>query len=65
MDGAGQEQTAYDQLKPLWDTLPTQMQRWCDQVALSTGTGSYMILNGCVEQELKAAQENSRRQFHR
>jgi hypothetical protein len=60
-----QEQSAYDTLKRVWNTLSAQTQNWCDRVARSTGGGSYTILNGCVEQEINASQENSTRQFRR
>ena len=60
-----QEQSAYDTLKRVWNTLPTQTQTWCDRVARSGGVGSYMLLNGCREQEITAAGENSKRQFRR
>jgi hypothetical protein len=60
-----QEQSAYDTMKRVWNTLPAQTQTWCDRVARSGGVGSYMILNGCTEQEIAAAGENSQRQFRR
>ena len=55
-----QEQSAHDDLKRLWNTLPAQTQNWCDRVARSTGDGSYVLLNGCVGQEITAGQENSK-----
>jgi hypothetical protein len=58
-----QEQSAYDNLKPMWSSLSSQMQKWCDTVAKSGGSGSYLILNGCIDQEQGAARENSSRQF--
>jgi hypothetical protein len=60
-----QEQSAHDDVKKLWNTLPTQTQNWCDRVAGSTGDGSYVLLNGCVGEEITADQENSKRQFRR
>ena len=60
-----QEQSAYDNLKPKWSSLSSQMQKWCDTVAKSGGSGSYMILDGCIDQEQGAARENSTRQFRR
>jgi len=60
-----QEQSAYDELKERWASLPVQTRHWCQQVAKSGGKGSYAILNGCVEQEIAAKQENAKRQFHR
>jgi hypothetical protein len=65
MPSLDQEQSAYDALKETWAALPGQTQTWCDEVAKSTGGGSYMILNGCVEQENSAAKKNSARQFRR
>jgi len=59
-----QEQSAYDALKKSWAALPGQTQTWCDKIAKATG-GSYMILNGCVEQEGAAGKANSERQFRR
>jgi GYF domain 2/Protein of unknown function (DUF2939) len=60
-----QEQSAHDDLKKLWNTLPAQTQNWCDRVARSTGDGSYVLLNGCVGQEITVGQENSKGQFRR
>src|SRR5215467_4173931 len=57
-----QEQSAHDDVKTLWNTLPTQTQNWCDRVARSTGDGSYVLLNGCVGEEITAGHENSKRQ---
>ncbi len=57
-----QEQSAYDALKGEWPQLPAQMRRWCDKVARAGGGGSYVILQGCVEQE-RAAKSGAGKPF--
>ncbi|TAJ90421.1 hypothetical protein [Reyranella sp.] len=59
------EQSAYDRLKPVWNTLPTAMQNHCDQVATFGGGGSYSLLSGCVDQEISAAKANENFRFKR
>lgn len=59
------EQSAYNRLKPVWDTLPTAMQNHCDQVATFGGGGSYSLLSGCVDQEISAAKANENFRFKR
>lgn len=59
------EQSAYNRLKPVWDTLPTAMKNHCDQVATFGGGGSYSILSGCVDQEISAAKANETFRFKR
>lgn len=59
------EQSAYNRLKPVWDTLSTAMKNHCDQVATFGGGGSYSILSGCVDQEISAAKANETFQFKR
>ena len=52
-------------LKRSWSGFPSQTQSWCDRVARSGGAGSYMLLEGCVQQELNAANDNATRPFRR
>ena len=58
-----QEQSSYNNLKQVWDTLPKSMQSHCTAVAKSMPHGSYMILDGCVTQELESKEDNSNFQF--
>lgn len=58
-----QEQTSYNNLKKVWETLPKSMQSHCTAVAKSMAPGSYMILDGCVTQELESKAGNSNFQF--
>ena len=60
-----QEQEAYDALKEAWGDVPNKTRMWCDQVAHSAGSGSYVILKGCIDQEAQARKDNSTRQFKR
>jgi hypothetical protein len=60
-----QEQNAYDELKQTWATVPSKARSWCEQVARSTGPGSFVIFKGCIDQEAAARQENTTRQFKR
>jgi hypothetical protein len=60
-----QEQSAYDNIRQTWNTLPSETQAWCDRVARSGGLGSYMILDGCLAQEVSAGRRNSKTQFRR
>lgn len=58
-----QEQSSYNNLKQVWETLPKNMQSHCTAVAKSMAPGSYMILDGCVTQELNSKKENSNFKF--
>lgn len=58
-----QEQTAYNNLKQVWDTLPKSMQSHCTAIAKTMAPGSYMILEGCVIQEQESKNDNSQFQF--
>jgi len=60
-----QEQTAYNAVKPRWESLPAEMRTYCDQIAAFGGTGSYMLLESCIQQEEAAAGSNSGFQFTR
>lgn len=60
-----QEQTAYDNLKPSWDALPSGMRKHCDDVARFGGPGSFSLLDACVSQERAAAKENDQFKFKR
>ncbi|MCL3883668.1 hypothetical protein [Marivita sp. GX14005] len=48
------EQSAYNALKPQWDTLPAQVQAHCNKIA-SFGTPSYEMLEYCVKEEMSAS----------
>jgi hypothetical protein len=61
----GQEQQAYDGLKPRWGALPARMRQHCDEIARFGGTGSYTLLSSCVRMEEAAAAGNAGRQFRR
>jgi hypothetical protein len=41
------------------------VNRHCDQAATVGGSGSYILLQICIEQEQKAGRDNSMRQFVR
>ena len=58
-----QEQESYDSLKQKWPTISSQSREWCDEVARSGGTGSYMILAGCIEQETESQRQNDTTEF--
>ena len=60
-----EEQSAYDQLKPMWDKLLPQLREHCDQIAKVGGGGSFTILQGCVQEELQARKQNQQFQFRR
>jgi hypothetical protein len=47
-DCVHREQSAYDHLKPDWDSLPAAMRSECDRVAVTSDAGSYVVLRGCV-----------------
>jgi hypothetical protein len=59
-----QEQDAYDALKQSWTDAPSKTKAF-KEVAKSSGSGSYGILKGCIDQEATAREENSTRQFKR
>jgi len=52
------EQTAYDSLKRVWNSIPSSTRAHCDDVARVTG-GSYSILEGCIQMETQAAGNTS------
>ena len=49
------EQTAYDDLKESWGSLPEATANYCARVGEMSG-GSYMIAKGCVTNETDASQ---------
>jgi hypothetical protein len=58
-----QEQSAYDTLKATWGTVPETMKSHCDRVARFGGGGTYMILQGCIQQEIAAKSSNETSTF--
>jgi hypothetical protein len=58
-----EEQSSYDDIKIQWTSLPKNIINHCNEVARFGGGGSYMILKGCIEEEMAAARSNSGRQF--
>ncbi|KFF50222.1 hypothetical protein GY26_03340 [Gammaproteobacteria bacterium MFB021] len=57
------EQSAYNNLKPVWAKLPASMRQGCDDIAnVGTPGGSYSTLYGCVQMETNAA--NNRQSFN-
>jgi hypothetical protein len=59
------EQTAYDHLKPTWESLPAAMKSHCDRVAKFAGDGSFSLLESCIDQEQQAKKGNEQFQFKR
>lgn len=59
------EQSAYDHLKPVWDSLPKAMRDHCDQVATFGGPGSFSVLQGCIDMERNAQKQNEQFKFKR
>ena len=49
-----EEQSAYDALKNGWSDVPAEARTHCDEVARCCGTGSYFLLQACIQQELEA-----------
>lgn len=49
-----QEQTSYDGLKARWAAVPAEVKTTCQKIAAWTGSGSYIVLGGCVDVELEA-----------
>lgn len=49
-----QEQQSYDGLKARWAALPPEVRTTCQKIAAWTGSGSYIVLGGCVDVELEA-----------
>lgn len=58
------EQSAYDEVKEVWHSVPDETRSYCDEVA-SIGGGSYSTLNGCIAMESRARQENENFEFTR
>ncbi|MNJ70585.1 hypothetical protein D3C77_670580 [compost metagenome] len=57
------EQGSYEVAKRVWADLPVAMQAHCVDVATSTTGGSYMILEGCLKQEMDSKRDNAKFQF--
>lgn len=49
-----QEQNSYDGLKARWAAVPAEVRTTCQKIAAWTGSGSYIVLGGCVDIELEA-----------
>ena len=52
------EQSAYNNLKRSWASLPSQTKSYCDEVGDVAG-GSYAILEGCIQMENQASDNTS------
>ena len=50
-------QRAHDALEPQWAAVPPSIRKECDRLATALGTGSYLVLAGCIEQELNNAKK--------
>ncbi len=48
------EQQSYDGLKARWAAIPPEVKTTCQKIAAWTGSGSYIVLGGCVDVELEA-----------
>ena len=48
------EQSSYNNMKPKWDNLSSNLQKYCDQIARVGGGGSYSMLEGCIQMEEQA-----------
>ncbi|WP_148254850.1 hypothetical protein [Aidingimonas lacisalsi] len=57
------EQSAYDGLKGVWESVPASTREHCDQVASVGGAGSYSLLESCVDMETSAAENKSEFSF--
>lgn len=57
------EQDSYDSVKRVWADIPDATQKHCTTVALTQVGGSYMILDGCLQQEAEAKKSNSSFKF--
>lgn len=56
------EQTAYNNLKRIWESVPSKTSTYCDRVARTTG-GSYSILESCIEMEISESGAPQKFQF--
>lgn len=57
------EQSAYNNLKGHWSSLPENVRSHCQDVASVTGTGSYSLLESCVDMEVSAGSNRSEFSF--
>jgi hypothetical protein len=57
------EQSAYNGLKEVWQTLPAATQSHCNDVASFGSPGSYTLLESCVDMETNAANNQSEFSF--
>jgi hypothetical protein len=58
-----QEQISYNNVKALWMKIPKTMQDTCKSLAGTASQGSYIVLNSCIEQEMKAQDSNENFKF--
>lgn len=45
------EQSSYNKLKNMWDSIPEKTVSYCDRLANTTG-GSYTLLESCIDMEM-------------
>jgi len=57
------EQSAYNDVRSKWTSLPQQMKRRCDQVTKFGGYGSYAVLQACIQMELEASDNAQTKKF--
>lgn len=57
-----QEQTAYNDLKSRWTSVPSQAATYCNKVSGAVG-GTYQILKTCIEQETQASSSKPKFQY--
>lgn len=57
------EQSAYNNLKDQWGSLPGNVRSHCQDVASVTGPGSYSLLESCVDMEVSAGSNRSEFSF--
>jgi hypothetical protein len=57
------EQSAYNELKEVWQTVPAATQTHCDDVASFGSHGSYSLLESCVDMKTRAAENQSEFSF--
>lgn len=57
------EQSAYNNVKRQWGTLPGSIQNHCHEVASFGSPGSYNMLESCIKMEMSAADNRSEFSF--
>lgn len=53
-----QEQSAYNKLKVKWKYIDKDIRKECNNVALMSSEGSYLVLQACINEEKKAKEKN-------